>query len=160
MAPDVLSLWNKSKDLPFGKKLFSAGLCFKAPYFGSISPEFDELRPGRAVVRFANSRKVHNHLGTVHAIACCNAAELAAGTMTEVSIPRSHRWIPVGMTVRYLRKATTDLRAVVEAALPPEADTGDSFEWTIPVSILDTSGNEVVHADITMHVSAKPPRTW
>ncbi|MBO0852843.1 MAG: DUF4442 domain-containing protein [Nocardia sp.] len=158
MAPDVLSLWNNAKGLPFGKKLFSTGLCWKAPYFGSISPEFEELAPGRAVVTFGNSRKVHNHLGTVHAIACCNAAELAAGTMTEVSIPSSHRWIPVGMTVQYLRKATTDLRAVAEAALPDDTASSGGFDWTIPVRIVDTHGVEVVHADITMRVSEKPPR--
>jgi hypothetical protein len=31
-------------------------------------------------------------------------AELAGGTMTEVTVPTSHRWIPKGMTVEYLKK--------------------------------------------------------
>lgn len=42
----------------------------------------------------------------------CNMAELAGGTMTEVTVPSTHRWIPKGMTVEYLKKAETDLIAV------------------------------------------------
>lgn len=156
MTPDPLSLWKKAQRLPLGKTIFSVGLCLRVPYFGSISPRFEELEHGRAVVTVRNRRKVHNHIGTVHAIACCNAAELAAGTMTDASVPKSHRWIPVGMTVRYLHKATTDLRAVAEATLPDDADTRDNFDWTIPVGVYDTNGTEVVHADITMRVSRKP----
>lgn len=45
-----------------------------------------------------------NHIGTVHAIAMCNMAELAGGTMTEVTVPSTHRWIPKGMTVEYLKR--------------------------------------------------------
>jgi hypothetical protein len=44
---------------------------------------------------------VYNHLHTVHAIASCNAAEIAMGMMMEATVPTSHRWIPKAMTVRY-----------------------------------------------------------
>ena len=71
-----------------------------APYFQTIDPVFVDLKPGYAELTFANQKKVHNHLGTVHAIAMCNAAELVAGMMAEVSIPENLRWIPVGMTGR------------------------------------------------------------
>jgi hypothetical protein len=37
---------------------------------------------------------VYNHLGAVHAIASCNAAEVAMGMLMEATVPRSHRWIP------------------------------------------------------------------
>jgi Domain of unknown function (DUF4442) len=37
---------------------------------------------------------VYNHLHTVHAIASCNAAEVAMGMLMEATVPRSHRWIP------------------------------------------------------------------
>ncbi|MCE5291608.1 MAG: DUF4442 domain-containing protein [Nocardiaceae bacterium] len=153
----VLDLWQQAQRLPFGKTIFSEALCLKAPFFGSISPEFEELGPGRAVIKVKNRRKVHNHLGTVHAIACCNAAELAAGTMTDVTIPSSHRWIPVGMTVQYLKMAKTDLQAIAESALPPLSDT-DGVDWIVPVRIVDTNGVEVVHADITMRVTPKKKR--
>ena len=52
---------------------------------------FVELKPGYAEVRLPFRREVTNHLGSVHAIAMCNAAELVAGTMTDVSIPAGSR---------------------------------------------------------------------
>jgi hypothetical protein len=61
--------------------------------------------------------RVQNHIGTVHAIALCNLAELCAGLVTDVSIPRDMRWIPQDMTVRYLRKAKG--RIVASARPPP-----------------------------------------
>ncbi|MDX4011252.1 alpha/beta fold hydrolase, partial [Pseudomonas aeruginosa] len=82
----------------------------------SIAPQFVELRPGYAEVTFPKRREVLNHIGTVHAIALCNAAELASGTMTDASIPAGHRWIPRGMTVEYLAKATGDVRAVADGS--------------------------------------------
>ena len=48
---------------------------------------------------------VYNHLHTVHAIASCNAAEIAMGMLMEATVPTSHRWIPKSMNVQYLEKA-------------------------------------------------------
>ena len=61
-------------------------------------------------------RAVQNHIGTVHAIAMCNLAEIAAGTMTEISIPASMRWLPKGMQVEYLKKADSDVEAIATVA--------------------------------------------
>ena len=58
----------------------------------------------RCVVFMKKRRAVTNHLKTVHAIAMCNMAELAGGLMTEVSLPQGKRWIPSGMTVKYLKR--------------------------------------------------------
>ncbi|KAA5733816.1 DUF4442 domain-containing protein, partial [Klebsiella pneumoniae] len=41
----TLELWNKVTAFPKGKWTFSRMLCLKAPYFGSISPLFIELKP-------------------------------------------------------------------------------------------------------------------
>ncbi len=123
-----------------------------APYFQTIDPVFVDLRPGYAELAVVNQKKIHNHLGTVHAIAMCNAAELVAGMMTEVSIPADLRWIPVGMTVKYLAKAKTDLTVVAR---------GEHLDWTkkgntdVPVVITDTGGKEVFTAVITMNISSK-----
>lgn len=132
-----------------GPAQFSAMIGQVAPYFASIAPQFVELRPGYAEVTFAKRREVLNHIGTVHAIALCNAAELAAGTMTDVSIPRDRRWIPRGMTVEYLAKADGDVRAVAD---------GQAIDWNqegdIVVPVLAYVGDKkVFRADITMYVS-------
>jgi acyl-coenzyme A thioesterase PaaI-like protein len=150
----VLGLYTKLSALPAGRALFTRGICLKAPYFGSIDPLVAELRPGYCEVHAKNRRAVHNHIGTVHAIAMCNMAELAAGKFTEVTIPRTHRWIPKGMTVEYLARAETDLRAIAE--LEPLPEFGEAAELAVPVDIVDAAEQTVMRAVITMWVSPKP----
>jgi len=133
--------------------LFSRVVCWKAPYFGSIRPVFVELRPGYGQVRMRKRRAVLNHIGTVHAIAICNVAELAAGTMTEVTIPATHRWIPKGMTVEYVGKAESDLTAM--AVIDPIPEFGVAVELPVTVTVVDTADQPVFRAVITMWVSPK-----
>lgn len=132
-----------------GNEAFSKAVTEFAPYFSTIEPTFTELRAGYAEVTFPNRRAVHNHLGTVHAIALCNAAELAAGTMTTVSIPDGRQWIPVGMTVQYLAKAKTDVRVVADGANVPWEQTGNV---EVPVDAYDAEGKRVFTARITMNL--------
>jgi hypothetical protein len=96
---------------------------------------------------------VYNHLHTVHAIASCNAAEIAMGMLMEATVPRSHRWIPKAMTVQYLGKATTSLHARAQLDPPDFTQIADGVDLVVPVSVTDRSGNEVVHADITTWVT-------
>lgn len=138
-----------------GPRLFSRGVTLVAPYFATIAPRFLALEPGRAEVTMKNRRAVHNHLGTVHAIALCNLCELAAGTMIEATLPTSLRWIPRGMTVRYLKKAETDVTARARMETPAPDFTGD---LVIPVRVHDASDTVVMEADITMYVSPRKPR--
>lgn len=149
---NTLAMYNKASKLPAGKWIFSKALCVVAPYFGSIKPMFDELRPNYCQISIKKRRKVQNHIGTVHAIAMCNMAELAGGTMTDISIPKGARWIPAGMTVQYVKKAKTDLVAIAD---------GSSLDWTVngdvivPVVVKDTVGETVFTANITMNVKQK-----
>lgn len=136
-----------------GNLQFSERICDIAPYFATIAPQFVDLRPGYAEVTMPNTRKVQNHLGTVHAIAMCNLAEIAAGLMTDVSISEKFRWIPIGMNVRYLAKAKTDLRGVANGS---EIDWSSPGDKDIPVSITDKDGIMVCAATIIVKVSLKP----
>lgn len=132
-----------------GAAQFSAMIGQVAPYFASIAPQMVELRPGYAEVNFAKRREVLNHIGTVHAVALCNAAELAAGSMTDASIPAGCRWIPKGMTVEYLAKADGDIRTVADGSQVDWSQTGD-----IKVSVMAYVGDKpVFRAEITMYVS-------
>lgn len=150
----AMSAWKRLSGLPGGKWLFSRVVCWRAPYFGTIRPRFIDFEVGRAVVRMRKRRRVQNHIGTVHAIAMCNLAELAAGTMIDASIPVTHRWIPKGMTVEYRAKAKTDVQAI--ATLRPDQSFGDSEDVPVDVAIRDREREEVVHAVITMRVSRRP----
>lgn len=148
----ALDLWKRCEKLPFGKAIFSRFICWKAPYFASISPRFEEFRPGYARVSMRRRRAVTNHIGTVHAIAMCNLAELAAGTMTEISIPATMRWLPKGMAVEYLRKAETDIEA--HASIGTVAE-GAGRDVPVTVEVKDRAGETVCRAVITMWVSPR-----
>jgi uncharacterized protein (TIGR00369 family) len=148
----ALAAWRRLEGKPLGKALFSRVICFKAPYFATISPRFEELRPGYARVSMKKRRAITNHIGTVHAIAMCNLAELAAGTLTEVSIPESMRWLPKGMTVEYLKKSSGGIRAV---ATLPEVAEGAGREVPATVEMEDDAGELVCRATITMWVSPR-----
>lgn len=148
----ALQSWNRLSRLPLGPQAWSRLVTVRAPYFRSITPQMVELAPGHCVAVMKKRWRITNHLGTVHAIAMCNLAEFAGGLMTEVSVPASHRWIPKGMSVEYLRKATTDLRAVC-ASLPLPDFGSEPFEWPVPVDVLDLQGDTVFRAVIRMWVS-------
>lgn len=130
-------------------------MCLKAPYFATIAPRFVALEPGRCEVRIRDRRRVHNHFGSVHAIALCNLAELSAGVMTDATIPADMRWIPKGMSVDYLKKAAGELRGI---ATPAAArSTADGHEWPVDVQVLDAAGEVVFRARIMMWVSPRRP---
>jgi acyl-coenzyme A thioesterase PaaI-like protein len=138
-----------------GKRVFSVAVWFRAPYFRTVRPWFVDLDTGRGVVRMRNRWGVHNHIGTVHAIASCNLAEVVAGVTTEVSVPSTHRWIPKGMTVSYLSVARTTVTATAVVPDLSVLAADESREVVVPVDLTTTDGTVYVHADITMWVSPK-----
>jgi len=160
MTASVLQLYNRITRWPAGHWLFSRAVCFKAPYFASIAPRIELLERNRCIATLRHRRNVTNHLGTVHAIALCNLAELSAGLMTDASLPSSMRWIPKGMTVEYLKKANGTMRAV---AMPsqPFVETASGYDLPVDVAVTDPAGDAVFRARIAMwlsprHEHAKP----
>jgi acyl-coenzyme A thioesterase PaaI-like protein len=157
MANKTLALYERMRRWPAGHWLFTRAICFKAPYFGSISPLIEVLEPGRCVARLRRHRRITNHIGSVHAIAMCNLAELVGGMMTEVSLPDSMRWIPKGMTVEYVKKAMGTIRGVATPAIPiVAADSG--YPLPVDVVLTDETGDVVFRATISMWMSPRTPR--
>ncbi|MBI4898561.1 MAG: DUF4442 domain-containing protein [Actinobacteria bacterium] len=144
-------LWRRLSRRPIGKRIFSLGLSLKAPYFRSVRPRVEILRPGHCEVTIKDRRRVHNHIGGVHAIAMCNLAEAAMGALAEASVTREARWIPIAMKVRYLAPARTDLRAT--ATMDPIQHCAAKTDVDIPVTVRDRTGTEVFDAVITIRVS-------
>ncbi len=148
----TLRAWQRASGSRFGRWFFARAVCRRAPYFSTIRPQFHELRPTLCRVSMAKRHSVQNHIGTVHALAIGNLCELAAGMVTEVTIPLTMRWIPRGMTIEYLKKAETGVTATARL---------DKTEWNgaenvgVPVSVVDSAGNEVVRAVITVYVSPR-----
>lgn len=150
----ALRLWRRLGGSAAGRWLFSRIICFKAPYFGSIRPLLLVLEPGRCEARLRQRRRVQNHIGTVHAIALCNLAELCAGLVTDVSIPGDMRWIPKGMDVRYLAKARGEITATARPRVTP-ASAAEPYDLVVEVSLRDPAEVEVAAADITMWVTPR-----
>ena len=153
MAASALTMFRKLRGSGLGRWLFSRIICWKAPYFGSIAPRIEVLEPGRCVVRLRQRRSIQNHIGTVHAIAMCNAAELAGGMATEVTIPASMRWIPKGMSVRYLKKAFGVLHATARVEAIPDGSA--SQEHHAFIEVRNAADEVVFDAEITMWVSPR-----
>jgi acyl-coenzyme A thioesterase PaaI-like protein len=149
----TLAAWQKRSQSRFGRWRFARAVCRRAPYFSSIKPHFLELRPALCIVAMAKHKGVSSLPGTVDSSAIATLCELAAGTVTDVTIPPAMRWTTRGMTIEYLRRAETDVTATARL---------DKSEWSaeqnvgVPVSVVDRNGTEVVRAVITMHVA---PRT-
>jgi acyl-coenzyme A thioesterase PaaI-like protein len=152
--PAVLTLWNRSRRLPLGERLFSRAFAFKAPYFASIRPRFVDIRPDYAELVIPDRRRVHNHLGTVHAIALCNGLEAAMGALAEASIPPGKRWIPKGMEVAYTAKAEGDIRCIAET----DRDQWTSDDPDLPVRVrgVRDDGTVVVEGVIRLWVTQRP----
>lgn len=149
---NVAKLFSKLSKWPLGKNIFSIIASQKAPYFASISPQIIELTETGCTLIVKKRRKVLNHIGTVHAIALCNACEMAFGFTMEAGIPRHLRWIPKGMTVRYLKKAGTDMKAVCNF---PQILTITEGDHVVPVEVFDTNGQVVMDAQITVYISLR-----
>ena len=125
-------MWKRLAERPGGSRLFSAAAMVRVPYFASIVPHVVRMEPGYAEVTVPKWFFVYNHLRTVHAIASCNAAEIAMGMLMEATVPTSHRWIPKAMNVQYLEKATTSLRAQARLEPPDFASITEGTEIVVP----------------------------
>ena len=155
----VLALWRKSSRIPvLGTRAFSFAFGQKAPYFSTVRPRFTVLEPNYAELVIPKRRGVHNHLGTVHAIALCNGLEAAMGALAEATIPQDKRWIPKGMEVSYTAKATSDITCRAETS--PEQWTSDALPDSggdLPVRVWGTTddGTVVIEGTIRLWVTAK-----
>jgi acyl-coenzyme A thioesterase PaaI-like protein len=151
---DVLTLWRRAGRIPGGTRAFAFLFARRAPYFGTIRPRFTVLEPHHVELVIPNRRRVHNHLGTVHAIALCNGLEAAMGALAEASIPPSRRWIPKAMQVSYTAKATSDITCIAET--DPLVWSGDDPDVPVRVRGVRDDGTVVIEGVISLWVTPKP----
>jgi len=147
-------LWRRCSSIPVvGARVFSFAFGQKAPYFSSVRPRFTVIEPNHAELVVRDRRGVHNHLGTVHAIALCNGLEAAMGALAEATIPSTKRWIPKGMTVSYTAKAVGDITCIAET----DAEQWTSSEPDVPVRVrgVDPDGTVVIEGVIDLWVTER-----
>ncbi|HSN11936.1 MAG TPA: hotdog fold domain-containing protein [Propionibacteriaceae bacterium] len=147
-------LYERLSRLPLGSRIFSLLYALKAPYFRTVRPQVRVMAPHHAEVVVPLRWGVRNHIGTLHAIAAVNGLEAAMGLLAEATCPEGKRWIPVGMTVRYVAKATTDLLCVAATA-PADWEQADV---PVRVTAVRRDGVSAVEGVITIRVSDRPAR--
>jgi hypothetical protein len=153
---NVLELYRRSAKVPVvGRGAFSLAAALRAPYFLTIAPSVEELRPNYARVRVRKWWGVQNHIKTVHVIAEANGLELAMGVLAEATIPSHLRWIPKGMELEYVGLASSTLLASAET---DPADWLEPGEVPVRVQATRADGTVVVRGVIRLHISAKPSR--
>lgn len=145
----TLAEWRKRSPSRFGRWLFTRAVTRRAPYFASIKPHFVELRPALCVVVMPRQSSTGGPAGAVHSLAIANLCELAASTVTEVTLPPGMTWQSRGMTIEYLRRADSDVTATARL---DKTEWGEAQNVAVPVSAVDRNGSEVVRAVITMRV--------
>jgi acyl-coenzyme A thioesterase PaaI-like protein len=150
----TLRLYRFAERLPLGRFLFSRAVRVTAPYFLSIPAGIKSAEPGRVTAEMSHKPWVRNHLGGVHAIALCNLAEFAMGIAAEVTVPPTHRWIPKGMSVSYIAKASGTMHA--EAVLELPEPLTDGIEVPVRVIVRDGAGSEVFAAEIRIWITERP----
>ncbi|MBE2252496.1 MAG: DUF4442 domain-containing protein [Myxococcus sp.] len=107
----LLTVWQRLKGVPSGGRLMGRLAGLAAPYTGSISPEVLSLEAGTARVLMRDTRRVRNHLSSLHAAALMNLAEMTTGLAVVSALPEGLRGIPTHVGMDYLKKARGPITA-------------------------------------------------
>jgi uncharacterized protein (TIGR00369 family) len=136
-------LWDRLTRLPGGTALFSFALGRMTPYSGTIGARVEQLEPGFCRVALRDRRRVRNHLGSIHAIALANLAEMASGLAVLVGLPSSVQGIVTGFSITYVKKARGQLRAECRAE---HLDVTAPQDYEAEVEVTDAEGDVVARA--------------
>lgn len=148
----IRDAWNLLSGMPGGKIVFSELVKRAAPYTGTINARVTVLRAGYCETQMHDRRGVRNHLDSIHAIALANLAEMCGNTALAYSLPDDARFIVSGMSIDYKKKARGTITAIAE---PPIPRTSARTQYDVPVSLRDSSGEEVAHVTIKSLVGPK-----
>jgi uncharacterized protein (TIGR00369 family) len=113
------------------------------PYSGTIGARVEQLEPGFCRVALRDRRRVRNHLGSIHAIALANLAEMASGLAVLVGLPSSVQGIVTGFSITYVKKARGQLRAECRAE---HLDVTAPQDYEAEVEVTDAEGDVVARA--------------
>jgi acyl-coenzyme A thioesterase PaaI-like protein len=142
----LLTLWRQLSPLPGGQWLYAQIFSRIVPYSGSVKPRIRVLEPGRAEVEIPDIRANRQHLGSVHAIALMNVAEMASGLAMMAGLPDNVRGIVTNLAITYHKKARGTIRAVSRVQVPTITE---DREFAVISECFDPSGAVVATATVT-----------
>lgn len=123
--PTIAEAWMTMSRLPGGRRLFSKLIGTMAPYTGSIPFTVLEASVGHSVVELRDTKKVRNHLNSVHAIALMNLGEVSTGVAMMFGIDGRGRGIITHLEMDYVAKARGTIRAECDATVPDSIGSHD-----------------------------------
>ncbi len=152
----LLSSWRSLSGLPGGRWLFTRLVKRMIPYTGSISPRVEVLEPGFARVSITQSRRLEQHLGSIHAIALANLAEFTSGSAMITRLPSSYRGIVTSISIDYLKKARGTVTAESRVSLPVLAG---ELDCDVVAEVRDESLDVVARATARWRLGPIPETT-
>ena len=145
----IRDAWTRLSRMPGGKWAFSRMIGTAAPYTGSMGARVNDLQDGHAEVELRDRRRVRNHLRCIHAVALANLAELTGSLAVGFGLPPGMRFIPIGLSIEYVKKARGTITATSDCVI--EA-TNSEYELEAPISLKNPEGEEVAVAKLRIKV--------
>ena len=125
------------------------------PYSGSVGPRIRVLEPGHCEVEIPGRRANRNHLGSVHAIALCNLAEITSGLAMMAGMPPTVRGIVVTLSMTYHKKARGTIRAVSHVTVP---NVSEDQDFDVSAECFDPEGTLVATGRVRWRLGPVRPK--
>ena len=151
----MLTVWRRLSRYPGGPWLFSKIFGRAVPYSGSVGPRIRVLEPGHAEVEIPDRRSNRNHLGSVHAIALMNVAEMASGLAMMAGLPATVRGIVTTLSMTYHKKARGTIRAIAYVDVPVVTEDRD---FDVKAECFDREGVLVATGNVRWRLGLVKPK--